>query len=228
MSASTHRGRNQWWPAARRSARSRGGRDAAHPRRQARPGLSPPYLPPPAPRRSSLQARPARRSAAPGSLRYASRSISARSNSHVAPGTWKAGRTPFGRMGKMVADVWALFLADQPGGVDPVPGHGDDHDVAEQVVAERAEACTLAPSLARSTPVPAAGARGGGPDLGEPGAALAGRDRLDRTAQHVQDVRAEHRHLSRAARRSALALTRACGSWLAAAPLAVAAAPDSP
>ena len=85
-------------------------------------------------------------------------------------------------------------LAAQPAGVDAVPGHrGDDH-VTEQVVADRADREHAGAELGQVDA--RAGRRPGrrGPDLGEPGAALAGRDGLDRPAEHVQNVGSEHGH----------------------------------
>jgi hypothetical protein len=106
-----------------------------------------------------------------------------------------------------------LFFPNEPGGIHTVPGHRGRDDVAEQVVAERADDPHARAQFGQVDGGPGRGARGGGPDLLQPDAALAGRDRLDRAAQHVQDVRAEHRDLpqagafhwrpgSRAARRS--------------------------
>jgi hypothetical protein len=86
--------------------------------------------------------------------------------------------------------------ADQPGGVDAVPGHGGDHDVAEQVVADGAAGEYPGPQLGQVDGGPGGRTRGGGPDLPQPDAALTGRYRLDRPPQHVQDVRAEHGHCS--------------------------------
>ena len=75
-----------------------------------------------------------------------------------------------------------------------MPGHRGDDDVAEQVVAERADGQHPGPQLGQVDAGTGGRARGRGPDFLQPGAALAGRDRLDRPAEHVQDVRAEHGH----------------------------------
>jgi hypothetical protein len=85
-------------------------------------------------------------------------------------------------------------LAAQPAGVDAVPGHRGGEHVAEQVVADRADRLHAGPQL-REVDARAGGrARGRGPDFRQPRAALARRDGLDWPAEHVQDVRSEHRH----------------------------------
>ena len=126
--------------------------------------------------------------------RTRSRSTSASSSSDVAPGTCSAGRSPFALIGRMVADVWTPRLAGQPAGVDAVPGQRDGDHVAEQVVADRADREHVGAQLGQVDAGAGGRARGRGPDLGEPGAALAGRYGLDRPAEHVEDVRPEHGH----------------------------------
>ena len=86
----------------------------------------------------------------------ASRSTSARVNSRVAPGTWKAGRSPFGLMGRMVADVWASFLRTSPAVSTPCLAIAAITMSPSRSSPSAPTARTLAPSLARSTPVPAA------------------------------------------------------------------------
>jgi hypothetical protein len=95
------------------------------------------------------------------------------------------------------ATIAPAALAAQTARVHAVPGHrGGDH-VADQVVADRADRVHLGAKLGEIDARPGRRARGGGPDLGEPGAALAGRYRLDRPAEHVEYVRPEHGDLAK-------------------------------
>jgi hypothetical protein len=75
-----------------------------------------------------------------------------------------------------------------------MPGHRGGDDVAEQVVAQRADGQHPGPQLGQVNAGAGRRARRCGPDFLQPDAALAGRDRLDLPAEHVQDVRAEHGH----------------------------------
>ena len=119
-----------------------------------------------------------------------------------------------------------VFFADQPGGVHAVPGHRGDHDVAEQVVAERADGAYPGarawPGRRRSRrPCPRRWP--GSPSAGRcPG--RAGSPRPGGPARPGCARRAPS--LFRVARRGRAPGARSCPcSWLAAAPLAVAAAP---
>ena len=103
------------------------------------------------------------------------------------------------------------FFPNEAGGFHAVPGHRGGDDVAQQVVAERADDPHAGAQLGQVDGGPGGGARGGGPDLGEPGAALAGRDRLDRPAQHVQDAGTHDRYLSPGVHEASLAGPRLAG-----------------
>ena len=126
--------------------------------------------------------------------RTRSRSTSASSRSGVAPGTWRAGRSPLALIGRIVADVWAPRLRLSPLVSTPCRAIAATTMSPSRSSPSAPMASTLAPSLARSTPVPAAVPAAVARISLQPYAALAGRDRPDRPAEHVQDVRAEHGH----------------------------------
>ena len=85
-------------------------------------------------------------------------------------------------------------LPDQPAGVDLVPGQRGHENLGQQVGADRAERADAGAELRKVDRGPGRSAGRGGPDLIQAHAALPGRDRLDRTAEHVDDVRPDHGH----------------------------------
>jgi hypothetical protein len=72
-----------------------------------------------------------------------------------------------------------------------VPAQDRRENVHEDVVADRADGADARPELRQVDGRAGGSARGGGADLLQDGAALAGRDRLHRPAEHVQDESAE-------------------------------------
>ena len=172
----------------------RAGRGAARPRRRARRPPGPPRPPAPARRRRCRRARPGaadqQRPAAAYPVQVDVGELEQRRRAgHVQRGAL-AVRPDRQDGGRGLDPV----LAGQPAGVDAVPGQRDGDHVAEQVVADRADREHVGAQLGEVDAGAGGRARGGGPDLGEPGAALAGRYGLDRPAEHVEDVRPEHRH----------------------------------
>src|SRR5690242_9837966 len=148
--------------------------------------------------------------------------MSAWARSLVAPGTCSAGRSPFGLMGKMVAEVWASDLRTSPAVSTPCLAIAAATRSPSRSSPSAPRTRTLAPSLARSTAgpaaVPAAVARisvsralpwpGGIVSTGRPSTS---RMQAPRTVTGPRSVRP--------------ALMAGRRSWLAAAGLAVAAAP---
>ena len=107
-----------------------------------------------------------------------------------APTTWKAGRSPFGRMGRTLDEVWASSRRTEQPRVDARVGEQGEEHVARGVRADRAGAPHLCAELGQGERRPAGGAGRRQLDLLDERRALTLRDRLDGADQHVQYVHA--------------------------------------
>ena len=118
-------------------------------------------------------------------------------NVPLAPTTWNAGRSPLGRMGRTLAEVWTSSRRTSSAGVHAVALEQGEQHVAGRVRADGAGALHLGAEL-REHERRAAGRPGGrDADLLDELAALALGDRLHRPDEHVEHVHAgaERPHL---------------------------------
>ena len=127
----------------------------------------------------------------------------------MAPITWNAGRSPFGRIGSTLAEVWALLAADEQRGVDAARSSSSSSRSPSGSRADRAGAAHLRAELRQRERGAAGRAGRRGPDLLDQLAALALGDHLDRPGEHVEDVDAHRDRPHRLAHRSASSRRRA-------------------
>ena len=123
--------------------------------------------------------------------------------SPLAPTTWNAGRSPSGRIGSTLADVWTSSRRTQQRGVDAVAL--EQRDAAcrrRRRCRSRPRSAPSAPSLASTSAVPPAEPAAVIADLLDELAALALGDRLHRPHEHVEHVHAERDAPSLVARSS--------------------------